>query len=158
MKQIIELKVNGDSFQIIVEPRRTLLEALREDIRLTGTKRGCDTSDCGLCTVIVDGKPVLSCLVLAVDAQGKDILTVEGLARDGQLHPLQKAFIDHGAIECGFCTPGMLLTGKALLDENPCPSEQEVRQAIAGNFCRCTGYAKIVEAILAASKKLKPIE
>ncbi len=153
MKQLIELRVNGEIYEIAVQPWRTLLEVLREDIGLTGAKRGCDEGDCGACTVILDGKPVASCLVLAIEAQGKDILTIEGLAENGQLHPLQSVFVEHGAIQCGFCSPGMILSAKALLDKNPKPTEEEVRRGISGNLCRCTGYAKIVEAILAASEK-----
>jgi len=152
MQQLIKLRVNGVTYEATIEPRRTLLEVLRDNLSLTGAKKACDTGDCGACTVIMDGKPVVSCLVLAVEAQGKDILTIEGLAKDGQLHPLQQAFVDHGAIQCGFCTPGMILSAKALLDRSPKPTEDEVKGAIAGNLCRCTGYAKIVEAILAASK------
>lgn len=158
MKQIIELNVNGEPHEVMVEHRTTLLEVLRENIRLTGTKKGCDTGDCGSCTVLLDGAPVLSCLVLAMDAVGKNVVTIEGLAKAGRLHPLQQAFIHHGAIECGFCIPGMILTAKAFLDENPCPSEAEVRTSLAGNLCRCTGYAKIVEAILAASRQLYPVK
>lgn len=154
MKQVIELTVNGVSHELLVEPKRTLLEVLREDLSLTGTKEGCGLGDCGACTVLVDGKPISSCLTLAVEAQGKDILTVEGLGHNGQLHPIQQAFIDYGALQCGFCTPGFILAAKALLDENPNPTEQEVRQAITGHLCRCTGYTKIVEAILAAGKGL----
>ncbi|MFH1335442.1 MAG: (2Fe-2S)-binding protein, partial [Candidatus Zixiibacteriota bacterium] len=135
-------------------PRRTLLEVLRDNLGLTGAKEACDTGDCGACTVIIEGKPVVSCLTLAIEAQGKEILTIEGLAKDGILHPLQQAFVEHGAIQCGFCTPGMIMAAKALLDEIPKPSEAEVRRGIAGNLCRCTGYAKIIEAILAVSKKL----
>jgi len=152
MKQLIELRVNGEVYEIAIQPWRTLLEVLR-DIGLTGAKRGCDEGDCGACTVILDGKPVASCLVLAIEAQGKDILTIEGLAEDGQLHPIQSAFVEHGAIQCGFCTPGMILSAKALLDKNPRPTEEEVRKGISGNLCRCTGYAKIVEAIMAVSQK-----
>jgi len=148
----LTIKVNGKLQSLTVDPNRTLLEVLREDLGLTGTKQACDTGGCGACTVILDGKPVYSCLVLAVDCDGKDILTIEGLASDGYLHPLQEAFIKHGALQCGFCTPGMILSAKALLDENPKPTEQDVRKAIAGNLCRCTGYAKIVEAILSAAK------
>lgn len=154
MKQLIELMVNGETYEVAVEPQRTLLEVLRDNLGLTGAKKGCNTGDCGACTVIMDGKPVVSCLILAVEAQGKDILTIEGLAKDGQLHPLQEAFIELGAIQCGFCTPGMILSAKALLDENPKPTEEEVKKGIAGNLCRCTGYTKIIEAILAASQKL----
>ncbi len=151
MKRLIELKVNGESYDVAVEPRRTLLEVLREQLGLTGTKEGCDAGDCGTCTVLLDGKPVPSCLVLAVDAQGKDILTIEGVADGPKLHPIQKAFVDYGAIQCGFCSPGMILTAKALLERNPNPSEAEVRNAISGNLCRCTGYVKIIEAIMTVS-------
>ncbi len=151
MKRLIELKVNGESYDVAVEPRRTLLEVLREQLGLTGTKEGCDAGDCGTCTVLLDGKPVPSCLVLAIDAQGKDILTIEGLANGPELHPIQKAFVDYGAIQCGFCSPGMILTVKALLDGNPDPSEAEVRKAISGNLCRCTGYVKIIEATMVAA-------
>lgn len=152
MKQLIQLKVNGEPYEIRVEPWKTLVEVVREDIGLTGTKEACSTGECGACAVLLDGKPVNSCLVLAVEAQGKDIITVEGLAKEGKLHPIQEAFIQHGAIQCGFCTPGMLLSAKALLDENPHPTEAEVKEAISGNLCRCTGYVKIIEAILAAAK------
>ncbi len=152
MKRLIELKVNGESHDVAVESHRTLLEVLREQLGLTGTKEGCDAGDCGTCTVLLDGKPVPSCLVLAVDAQGKDILTIEGLANGPELHPIQKAFVDYGAIQCGFCSPGMILTVKALLDRNPNPSETEVRQAISGNLCRCTGYVKIIEATMVAAQ------
>ena len=148
MKQLITLRVNGESYEVAVEPQAILIDVFREQLGLTGTKKACDFGNCGSCTVLMDGKPVLSCLVLALDAQGKDIQTIEGLDKDGQLHPLQKAFIDHGAIQCGFCTPGMLLSAKALLDENPQPTIEEVKQAIAGNLCRCTGYQKVVESIL----------
>ena len=152
MKRLIQLRVNGELYEVAVHPHRTLLEVLREELDLTGAKKGCDAGDCGGCTVILDGKPVVSCLTLAVEADGRDILTIEGLAQNGQLHPLQNAFVEYGAIQCGFCTPGMILSAKALLDENPKPTEEEVRRAIAGNLCRCTGYVKIVEAILAASQ------
>lgn len=151
MKQLT-IKINGKLQSLTVEPGRTLLEVLREDLGLTGTKQACDTGGCGACTVIIDGRPVYSCLMLAVDCEGKDILTIEGLASDGHLHPIQEAFIKYGAIQCGFCTPGMVMSAKALLDENPEPTEQDVRKAIAGNLCRCTGYAKIVEAILSTGK------
>ncbi len=151
-KQLIELKVNGESYEVAIDPHRTLLEVLRENLGLTGAKEGCDLGDCGNCTVLMDGKAVLSCLVLALDARGKEILTVEGLAKNGELHPIQKAFVEHWAIQCGFCTPGMIMTAKSLLDRNPKPTEEDVRKAISGNLCRCTGYVKIVEATLAASE------
>lgn len=152
MKQLIQLRVNGELHEVIVEPWRTLLEVIRDDIGLTGAKEACSTGECGACTVLLDGKPVNSCLLLAVEARGKDVLTIEGLSQGTRLHPLQDAFIRHGAIQCGFCTPGMLLSAKALLDNNPQPNEKEVREAIAGNLCRCTGYNKIVEAILEAAQ------
>jgi carbon-monoxide dehydrogenase small subunit len=153
MKHILKLHVNGEEFEVLTQVHKTLLEVLREDLGLTGTKRGCDLGTCGACTVLIEGKPYLSCLTLAVDVQGKKILTIEGLAKEGELHPLQKAFVEKGAIQCGFCTPGMILTSKAFLDENPRPSEGEVKKAISGNLCRCTGYVKIVEAILSAAEK-----
>ncbi len=151
MKTIISLTVNGVPREVAVEPRRTLLEVLREDLGLTGTKLGCGIGDCGSCTVLVDGVPTFSCLMLAVQAEGCSVETVEGLAENGRLSRLQEAFVEKGAIQCGFCTPGMLMTSTALLRENPHPTEQEVRRAISGNLCRCTGYQKIVEAVLAAS-------
>jgi len=151
MKQILQLKVNGQIYDLLAEPHWTLLEALREQLNLTGSKEGCSLGDCGSCTVLLDGMPFLSCLVLAVEARGREILTIEGLAQNGRLHPLQEAFVKHGAVQCGFCTPGMILSAKALLDRNPRPAEAEVREVIAGNLCRCTGYVKIVEAVLAAS-------
>jgi len=154
MKVKVHLKVNGLPYKAEVEPRRTLLEFIREDLELTGTKEGCGLGECGTCTVLLDGKPIKSCITLAVQANGREVTTIEGLEKeDGTLHPLQQAFIDHGAIQCGFCTPGMILTAKALLEENPWPTELEVRQAIAGNLCRCTGYQKIVEAILSIAGK-----
>jgi aerobic carbon-monoxide dehydrogenase small subunit len=153
MKRIITLNVNGEEFELLTEVHRTLLEVLRENLGLTGTKRGCDLGTCGACTVLIEGKPYLSCLTLAADVQGKKIVTIEGLAQDGEPHPLQKAFVQKGAIQCGFCTPGMILMAKAFLDENPNPSEEEVKQAISGNICRCTGYTKIVEAILSVIDK-----
>lgn len=152
MKQTIEIIVNGASRQVVVEPQWTLLDVLRDQLGLTGAKKGCDRGDCGACTVLLDGRPVSSCLVLAIQARDREVLTIEGLAQDGQLHPLQQAFVEHGAIQCGFCTPGMILMAKALLDENPHPTEGEIRAALAGNVCRCTGYAKIVEAILSVTR------
>jgi carbon-monoxide dehydrogenase small subunit len=149
----IELRVNGVMYQIRIEPHRTLLEVLREALFLTGTKEGCGMGDCGACTVIVDGKPILSCIALAIEVAGKDVTTIEGLSREGALHPLQEAFMKHGAIQCGFCTPGMIMTSKALLDESDHPTEQEIRKAMAGNLCRCTGYVKIVKAIQSVAER-----
>ena len=151
MKHSICLRVNGEPFEALVNSNQTLLDFLREDLDLTGTKMGCGTGDCGVCTVLLESRPVNSCLVLAVEADGKEVTTIEGLAQGEILHPLQKSFIEEGAIQCGFCTPGMILTAKALLDANPMPGEEEVRRAIAGNICRCTGYVKIVKAIMSAS-------
>lgn len=147
-KRIISLHVNGEEYDALVTANQTLLEVLREDLALTGTKEGCGEGACGTCTVLLDGKPVRSCLTLAVEVQGREITTIEGLTSMGELHPVQRAFVEYGAIQCGFCAPGMILTTKALLDENPNPTEEEARRAISGNVCRCTGYAKIVEAIL----------
>lgn len=148
----IRLRVNGRSYEVQTEPQRTLLEVVREDLRLTGAKEGCSTGECGACSMIVDGRLITACLMLAPEADGADIITIEGLAQDGRLHPLQQAFIDHGAVQCGFCIPAMILAGKALLDANPHPTEAEIRRAIAGNLCRCTGYARIVEAIAAVAE------
>ena len=147
-KESLQLTINGEPYELTVEPRTTLAELLREELHLTGTKEGCGIGMCGACTVLLDGMAIKSCLVLALKANGKEITTIEGLAAKGDIHPLQKAFIDHGAIQCGYCTPGMILSAKALLDENPHPTEEEVRMAMAGNLCRCTGYVKILEAIL----------
>ncbi len=158
MKTIIQLIVNGETVEAAVEPNRTLLQFLRDDLGLTGTKHGCGLGDCGACTVIMDGKPVNSCLVLAVQAKGREVLTIEGLAENGVLHPIQQAFVDKGAIQCGFCTPGMILSAKALLDENPKADEKEIRTAISGNLCRCTGYQKIVEAVQEAAKAITGTE
>jgi len=143
----IELWVNGVLCQVSIEPHRTLLEVLREDLFLTGTKEGCGLGDCGACTVIVDGKPVLSCITLAVEVAGKAVTTIEGLAKEGILHPLQEAFMKHGAVQCGFCTPGMIMTSKTLLENQVHPSEMEIKKTLAGNLCRCTGYVKILKAI-----------
>ena len=148
MKQPMTFTINGEIYEDEIDVRRTLLEVIRENFGLTGTKKGCNEGECGTCTVLLDGKPVASCLVLAVEAQGRMIETVEGLGQNGELHRLQQAFIEHGAFQCGFCTPGVLMAAKGLLNENPKPSEEEVRKAIAGNLCRCTGYNKYVEAIL----------
>lgn len=153
MKLQIQTVVNGESYEGSVEPKKTLLEFLREDLDLTGTKKGCDDGECGSCTVLLEGQPVNACLVLAVEANGKKILTIEGLMEGATLHPLQEAFIEHGAVQCGYCSPGMILTAKALLDENPRPSREEIKKAIAGNLCRCGAYNKIVKAILSVAGK-----
>lgn len=147
----IELKVNGEIYAVSVKPNETLLDVLRDKIGLTGTKKGCDTGQCGACTILLDGKPVPSCLMLAVDVKNSEILSIEGLADNGSLHPLQEAFVNEGAVQCGYCTPGMILSAKALLDQNPKPTEQEIKEAISGNLCRCTGYVKIIQAISAAA-------
>lgn len=154
MKQKMELKVNLKKYEVYVEPWETLLHVLREEIGLTGVKSGCEEGECGACTVLIDGKAVNSCLMLALQAQGKEITTIEGIEGEEELHPLQQAFVDHFGIQCGYCTPGMILSAKALLDVNPHPTEEEVRIALSGNLCRCTGYIKIVEAVLAASAKI----
>jgi len=157
MKHDISLTVNGDTYNLAVEAWRTLNEVLREDLNLTGTKLGCGSGDCGACTVIVDGKSVSSCLTLAIEMDGRQILTVEGLAPSGEtLHPIQEAFIEKGAIQCGFCTPGMELSALHLLKTNPLPSDTQIRSAISGNLCRCTGYNKIVDAIAEAGRRMKP--
>ena len=151
-KKSVVLRVNGEEQELLIHPHRTLAEVLREELQLTGTKQSCNEGACGTCTVLLDGLPVRSCLLLAADAEGREITTIEGLSREGELHPLQASFVEHNAIQCGFCTPGMILTAKALLDANPNPTDKEIRRAISGNVCRCTGYAKIVEAIKAASE------
>jgi len=155
-KKNIELLVNGECYEIPILSSWTLLEVLREKIGLTGTKESCDMGECGCCTVLIDGKPVRSCLILAVEAQGTEITTIEGLRnRDGKLHPVQEAFINYGAVQCGFCTPGMVLASKALLDEKPSPTETEIRRALAGHLCRCTGYTKVFEAVEAVASANK---
>jgi len=151
----IELTVNGKTYELTIQPHRTLLEVIRDELKLTGTKEGCGLGECGACTVIMDGRTVNSCLVLAAEADGKQITTIEGLAEGDKLHPIQEAFIEHGGLQCGFCTPGMIISAKALLDENPSPDEEELRRGIAGNSCRCTGYIKIIESIKAAAKNMQ---
>ena len=151
----VRLEVNGRSHEVVVEPHELLLDVLREKLNLTGSKRSCDAQVCGACTVLVDGRVVSSCTYLAVDAQGRKISTIEGLAQNGKLHPLQEAFIEHGGFQCGFCTSGMIMTAKALLDENPTPTRAQVKAYLGGNICRCTGYRPIVEAILAAAETMK---
>ncbi|MGD9905910.1 MAG: (2Fe-2S)-binding protein [Vicinamibacterales bacterium] len=147
----LALTVNGEPAETAVDPAKTLLEVLREDLQLTGTKHGCELGECGACAVLLDGEPVLSCLVLAVECPGREVRTVEGLARDGRLDPLQEAFADLGAAQCGYCTPGILVTARALLDREPQPTREQIREALAGNLCRCTGYLQILEAVEAAA-------
>ena len=151
----VSTTVNGDEYQFVVDPRETLLDALRDRMGLTGAKEGCGTGDCGACTVNIDGRPVCSCLVLAAEAEGKKITTVEGMADGETLHPLQQKFIDHAALQCGICTPGILVAAKALLDENPDPTETEVRYWLAGNLCRCTGYDKIIRAVMESAAEMR---
>jgi carbon-monoxide dehydrogenase small subunit len=154
VKQLFEFHVNGETYELAVEPQTTLLEVLRDHLGLTGTKEACGTGECGSCTVLIEGKPILSCLALAVDYPNKEITTIEGLSQGEKLTPVQKAFVDCGAVQCGFCTPGMILSATALLKENPSPSEEEIRKALEGHLCRCTGYNKIVEAVNTAAKRL----
>jgi carbon-monoxide dehydrogenase small subunit len=151
----VRLTLNGTLYELEVHPWETLLEAIRDRLALTGTKEGCGLGECGACTVILDGKTVNSCLVLAVEADGKQVTTIEGLADGERLHPLQEAFIEHGGLQCGFCTPGMIVSAKALLDETPNPSGQEIRRGLAGNLCRCTGYTKIIDSVSSAAKKMR---
>jgi aerobic-type carbon monoxide dehydrogenase small subunit (CoxS/CutS family) len=153
MKIPVRLKVNGETYELAIAPYRTLVDVLREEIRLTGSKKGCDVGDCGACTVLLDGKPVNSCLVLAATAQDKEIVTIEGLAQNGKLHPLQEAFLKEGAVQCGYCTPGVLMSLKALIDHNPAPTPEDVKIAMAGNLCRCTGYTKIFKAVETATRQ-----
>jgi aerobic-type carbon monoxide dehydrogenase small subunit (CoxS/CutS family) len=151
VKRLITLTVNGNKYEVAIEPRQSLLQVLREELHLTGTKEGCSEGECGACTVFLDGQTVDSCLIFALEANGRDVVTIEGLATGDTLHPLQKAFAEYGGVQCGFCTPGMILAAKALLDSNPYPTEADIRQGISGNLCRCTGYVKIVEAIKAVA-------
>jgi len=154
-KMLLTCTINGEPAELLVQPYQTLLEAVRDVAGLTGTKEGCSTGDCGACTVHLDGKPVASCLVLAMQARNREVRTVEGLARNGSLHPVQEAFVSHGVPQCGFCIPGVLMAASALLEENPAPSEAEIRLVIAGNLCRCTGYTKMVAAIAEAAGGVK---
>lgn len=153
-KIVVKFEINDREVELLVDPARTVLQVIREDIKLTGTKQGCDDANCGVCTIIVDGRAVKCCSMLIGQIDGTKITTIEGLEKDGGLHPLQQAFIDHFAVQCGFCTPGMILTAKALLDENPYATEDDMREAMHGNMCRCTGYTKIIEAIEAARDKM----
>ena len=154
MKKPLQLNVNGEGKQILVEPYSSLLDTLRDDIRLTGTKKGCDEGDCGACTVFLNGKPVTSCMVLAHSAHDADVITIEGLGNLDDIHPVQQAFVDYGGLQCGFCIPGLIMSATAFLKENPDPTEEEVRFGIGGNLCRCTGYSKVVEAVLAAAHNI----
>ena len=149
----VAFTVNGEATEVSVEPFTLLLDALRDELDLTGTKRGCGEGECGACSVLLDGKLVNSCLVLAAECEGAQILTIEGLEQDGKLHPIQEAFIEHGAVQCGFCTPGMILAAFALLDENPAPTEEEIKRGLEGNLCRCTGYRKIIDAVQAMARR-----
>jgi len=155
MRQDITLKINGETYEVSVKPSETLLEVLRDKLGLTGAKEGCDTGKCGACTVLIEGKAIRSCLTLAIAARDKEITTIEGVADGEELHPIQQAFVEHGALQCGFCTPGMIMISKALLEQNPDPTEKEIREALVGNICRCTGYVKIVEAIQASAKEMR---
>ena len=154
-KNRVTATVNGDAVEFLCETQQTLLEVLRDELRLTGTKEGCGTGDCGACSVMVDGRLVCSCLMLGVEAQGKSVQTIEGMATGEKLHPLQQKFLEHAALQCGVCTPGMLVAAKSLLERNPNPTEEEVRYGLAGNLCRCTGYHKIVEAVLDAAREMR---
>jgi carbon-monoxide dehydrogenase small subunit len=155
MERIVRLNVNNENYEVIVRPRESLLDVLRNKLDLTGTKEGCNEGDCGACTVIMDGRAVNACLVLAVEAEGRKIMTIEGLSQGPDLHPLQQSFIRHGGYQCGYCTPGMLMSAKAFLDRNPDPTDEEIRRGISGNLCRCTGYAKIVESIREAARMMR---
>jgi len=155
MKQLITLTINGQVREIWTSVHKTLLEVLREDLLLTGTKHGCELGECGTCSVLIDGLPTLSCLVLPIEVQGREILTVEGISQNGRLHPLQIAFAELGAAQCGYCTPGMLVTAVALLDADPRPDDRAIREALSGNLCRCTGYCKIIEAVELAAERMQ---
>jgi carbon-monoxide dehydrogenase small subunit len=151
MKQGVELNINGDIYEALVAPNQTLLEVLRDNLGLTGTKRGCDLGACGACTVLINGEAHLSCLMLTLDAVGNEVVTIEGLSEDGELHPLQSAFVERGGLQCGFCTPGMIMTAKGILDEEEHPTEEMMKKKMAGNLCRCTGYKKIIEAVMSVT-------
>lgn len=155
MKQTINLKVNGQIYEVETQPWRTLAEVLRDQLNLTGTKISCAEGHCGACTVLINGKAVNSCLMLIAEAQGKEILTIEGISEGGELHPIQDAFVTHGAVQCGFCTPGLIMGAKSFLTDNPDPSEEEIKKALSGHLCRCTGYVQIIEAVKAAATQMK---
>ena len=155
-KITLQLTINGERHEVVTEPHRTLLDVLRGNLGMTGTKENCLEAECGVCTVLLDGRAVNACILLAAQCQGREVVTIEGLGQDGRLHPLQQAFIDHGAVQCGYCIPAMILSAKAYLDECPAPTEAQVREALAGNLCRCTGYQKIAEAVLAAARDVVP--
>lgn len=157
MKQEIELKVNGRTYGVEIEPSWTLLDVLRDHLYLIGTKKSCAEGACGACTVLVDHEPINSCLMLAIEAQDKEIMTIEGLSEEGKLDPIQEAFVKFGAVQCGFCTPGMIIATKALLERNPSPSEDEIKKSLSGHLCRCTGYVQIIEAVTAAAEKLRSL-
>ena len=152
---ILRLNVNGETRELLAPVHKTLLEVLREEMQLTGTKHGCELGECGTCTVLIDGKPHLSCLVLPIQVQGRSITTIEGMADGSQLHPLQTAFVELGAAQCGYCSPGILLAARSLLEENPTPTRDDIREALAGNLCRCTGYVKILEAVELAAERMR---
>ena len=155
MKRVIELDINGAAYDVVISPQDLLIDVLRQKLDLTGTKKGCGQGDCRTCTVLIDGRRALACLTLAIACEGRRILTIEGMEKNGVLHPIQQAFIDKGAVQCGYCTPGMVLSAKALLDENPAPTEHEIKLGISGNLCRCTGYVKIVDAVRDAAGRLQ---
>ena len=155
MKRVLSFTLNGDPIEVVCKDNMTLLDLLRDKLGLTGTKKGCEQGECGACTVMLDGKPVNSCCTLAVECEGRDVVTVEGIAKNGQLHPIQKQFIEKWALQCGYCTPGMIMAAKALLDRDPHPTREEIHAAMSGNLCRCTGYTKIEEAIVAASRVIE---
>jgi carbon-monoxide dehydrogenase small subunit len=157
MKHPLNLTINGEPYELLVEAYCSLLDMLRDELQLTGTKKGCDEGDCGACTVLIDGQTVTSCMVLALDARDQEITTVEGLMQNNRLHPVQDAFVQYGGVQCGFCTPGLIMSGVGLLLENPNPTEEDVRYAIGGNLCRCTGYAKVVQAILQAADTMREV-
>ena len=155
MKHGMHLTINGEPYELLVEPYCSLLDMLRDQLHLTGTKRGCDEGDCGACTVLIQGKTATSCMMLALDAKDKEVVTVEGLARGDKLHPVQEAFVQYGGVQCGYCTPGLIMSAVGLLRENPAPTEEDVRYGIGGNLCRCTGYAKVIQAILKAAEAMR---